>query len=306
MTQLSSVSTKRMIFRISIMRQHASTYFYVCIYLSWIGALPQTLVCPRLSTACPDLFCPFNCAGRGVCNYDFVNVNGTKQPKCECFDQSDTSPGCSDSLIQDGDFLDNADGLFDNIEEDFFDPLVAVFVDHPDKWTSASWAWGAGLLTVFLIMLLCICSTFWPEENKDAKNRELAKSYRGTTTSPRPRSSSSPRTRSSSPRKRSSPQSQSRDSRRLSSNRNRSSTSTRKHHSSTRRSDGRRQSSTTRPSSSRSSGVRHSSLRPPPSSQNRNAPTSYHERYLRENHHVVPSTRGHRSSRRTSSTMAEM
>mmetsp|Transcript_3820 Transcript_3820/g.10026 ORF Transcript_3820/g.10026 Transcript_3820/m.10026 type:complete len:886 (-) Transcript_3820:158-2815(-) len=249
------------------------------------GALPQTLVCPRLSTACPDLFCPFNCAGRGVCNYDFVGVNGTNQPKCECFDDSDTSPGCSDSLIQDGDFLDDADGLLDNIEEDFFDPLVAVFVDHPDKWTSASWAWGAGLLTVFLIMLLCICSTFWPDDNGDAKNNDLTKSYRGTTRSPQQRSTSSP------PRKRSSSRPQSRDSRRASSNRNRSTSTPRNHSSSTRISDGRRQSSTARPSSSRSSGVRNSSSR---------QTSSYHERYLRENHRVVQPMRVHRSEVRSS------
>lgn len=148
---------------------------FLFIFLRSLGALPQTLVCPRLSTACPDLFCPFNCAGRGICNYDTI-VNGTIRPTCECFDKSDISPGCSDSLLQKGDFFDDAGGLLDDIEEDFFDPLVAVFVDHPDKWTSASWAWGAGLLTIFLVMLLCVCSTFWPES--DSKNKELTRSYR--------------------------------------------------------------------------------------------------------------------------------
>ena len=129
------------------------------------GALPQTLVCPRLSTACPDLFCPFTCAGRGTCNYANT-VNGTIQPKCECFDTQDTSPGCSDSLIPDGGFLENSDGLFNNLQEDFFDPLISIFVDHPDKWSTSSWAWAAGILTVFLVMLLCICSAFWPSSPK--------------------------------------------------------------------------------------------------------------------------------------------
>ena len=270
-------------------------------FLMLIGALPQTLVCPRLSTACPDLFCPFNCAGRGVCNFDFVGVNGTKQPKCECFDESDTSPGCSDSLLQDGDFLDDADGLLDNIEEDFFDPLVAVFVDHPDKWTSSSWAWGAGLLTVFLIMLLCICSTFWPEKDMDAKNREIAETYQGKTRSPR--------VRSSSPRKRSSSVPKGGDSRRASSH-HRSSSATRNRSSPARRSDGRRKLSSPKTSSSRPSSARNSSSRHASSSQQRSSHTSYHERYLRENHRVVQPTRLHRpqanSSRRTSSTMAEM
>jgi hypothetical protein len=125
------------------------------------GLIQASITCPRLSSACPDLFCPFNCAGRGVCNYGATS-NGTTAPKCECFDESDTSPGCSDSQIPDGGFLRDSTGLFNNVEENFFDPLIAVFVDHPDKWKSASWGWAAGLMIVFLVMLLCICSSFWP------------------------------------------------------------------------------------------------------------------------------------------------
>ena len=157
------------------------------------GALPQTLVCPRISTACPDLFCPFMCAGRGTCNYSNT-VNGTIQPKCECFDPEDTSPGCSDSMLPNGGFLENSDGLFDNVEEDFFDPLVSVFVDHPDKWTTSSWAWAAGLLTVFLIMLLCICSAFWPSSPKGkspaSDNTPGSGSARRSSSSPRSPSAS--------------------------------------------------------------------------------------------------------------------
>jgi hypothetical protein len=134
------------------------------------GLLSATVTCPRLSSACPDVFCPFNCAGRGVCNYG-ASANGTSQPQCECFDATDNSPGCSDSLIPDGGFLENGNGLFDNVEENFFDPLVAVFVDHPDKWTTSSWAWAAGLMAVFLIMLLCICSSFWPGQKKKVSGR---------------------------------------------------------------------------------------------------------------------------------------
>jgi hypothetical protein len=72
----------------------------------WVGAnaLRQTLACPRLSAACPDLFCPFQCSGRGVCNYGHA-ASGVVQATCECFDVTDTSPGCSDSLLPDGDFL---------------------------------------------------------------------------------------------------------------------------------------------------------------------------------------------------------
>jgi hypothetical protein len=123
------------------------------------GLLPVTLICPRLAQACPELFCPFNCAGRGVCNYNFTDGNGTVRPKCECFDTSDTSAACSDSLVPDGGFLDDSSGLFDNIEQNFFDPLIAVFVDDPGSWSTASWAWAGGLIAIFIILLLCICSS---------------------------------------------------------------------------------------------------------------------------------------------------
>ena len=262
--------------------------------------MPQTLVCPRLSTACPDLFCPFNCAGRGVCNFDFVGVNGTAQPKCECFDESDTSPGCSDSLLQDGDFLDNADGLLDNIEEDFFDPLVAVFVDHPDKWTSSSWAWGAGLLTVFLIMLLCICSTFWPESKKDSQIRELANSHRAKSPSPRTRPLSS------SPRMRSSSLTRSGNYGRESSKRDRASSQTRNQSSSMRRGNEKQRKSNSRPASGLSSNARIStsrnfSSRPSSPPKKQRSPPAFHESYLRQNHQVVQSNRHNRSQRYSSS-----
>lgn len=116
--------------------------------------------CPRLSSACPDLFCPFNCAGRGICNYT------NSPPTCECFDKDDNSTACSDSQIPNGDFFLDSSGLLSNLEENFFDPLLSVFVDHPDKWTNASWAWAAGLLTLVLIMLICIGSSCWPQKEK--------------------------------------------------------------------------------------------------------------------------------------------
>lgn len=126
------------------------------------GLVRTTVFCPRLAQACPDLFCPFNCAGRGVCNYS-KEVNGTVQPSCECFDSNDKSEACSDSMIPDGGYLNDAGGLINNLEEKFFDPLIAVFVDHPDAWTTASWAWAAGLIAVFFILMLCICSSVFPQ-----------------------------------------------------------------------------------------------------------------------------------------------
>ncbi len=48
--------------------------------------------CPRLAVACPHLFCPNNCEGRGHCNWE--SPGG---PKCECFDATDTTESCSES-----------------------------------------------------------------------------------------------------------------------------------------------------------------------------------------------------------------
>ena len=121
-----------------------------------------TIFCPRLSQACPDLFCPFNCAGRGICNYTNL-LNGVVRPRCECFDPNDISEACSDSLIPNGKYLDDSSGLFNNIEENFFDPLIKVFVDHPDAWTTASWAWAAGMIAIFLVLMFCICSSVVPQ-----------------------------------------------------------------------------------------------------------------------------------------------
>ena len=58
-----------------------------------------------------------------------------------------------------------------SLKTNFFEPLIAVFVDHPDTWTTASWAWAAALFVVFLLMILCICSSFWPEKQKKPRKR---------------------------------------------------------------------------------------------------------------------------------------
>ena len=72
------------------------------------GGTPAKITCPRLSAACPNLFCPFNCAGRGACNYENT-VNGTIRPRCECFDSNDLSPGCTESLHPNGSsFVDHS------------------------------------------------------------------------------------------------------------------------------------------------------------------------------------------------------
>ena len=67
----------------------------VCQYDGQVLRIPSSeadfLVCPRLATVCPQLFCPESCRGRGVCDY-----NATPQPKCRCFDPDNKSEECGD------------------------------------------------------------------------------------------------------------------------------------------------------------------------------------------------------------------
>eukprot|EP00956_Cyclotella_meneghiniana_P024967 scaffold51128_cov78-Cyclotella_meneghiniana.AAC.7 len=51
---------------------------------------PYSIVCPRLAVVCPDLVCPGNCGGKGVCDY----CNDV--PQCICDNPFDKSPGCWD------------------------------------------------------------------------------------------------------------------------------------------------------------------------------------------------------------------
>ena len=48
--------------------------------------------CPRLASICPNLICPSNCSGAGICKK--TSSEETALPKCECFDKSDTTSGC--------------------------------------------------------------------------------------------------------------------------------------------------------------------------------------------------------------------
>ncbi len=134
------------------------------------GTISTTITCPRLSSTCPDMFCPVNCAGRGHCNFS-KNVNGTVRPTCECFDETDTSLACSESIVFDGRYADDSSDLNSFLKKSFFDTLVAVFVDHPDTWTTGSWAWAAGLLVLLLLMILCICTNLWPSRRNQRGRR---------------------------------------------------------------------------------------------------------------------------------------
>jgi len=52
-----------------------------------------TFECPRLADICPDLICPFNCAGAGKCLWHL------DRPKCQCFDTNDTTSFCNNYTI---------------------------------------------------------------------------------------------------------------------------------------------------------------------------------------------------------------
>lgn len=137
---------------------------------SEIGGLREsTIICPRLSSVCPEMFCPANCAGRGVCDFENVDENGIPSPKCNCFDESDTSVGCSDTLQLDGKYLDDSSELVNTIKRGFFAPLVSVFTDDPNSWSTTTWAWASGLFVVLLLLVLCICSSFWPKKKNRRK-----------------------------------------------------------------------------------------------------------------------------------------
>jgi hypothetical protein len=131
------------------------------------GVFEGKVTCPRLAQVCPGMFCPANCAGRGVCNFKAVKSNGTYIPKCECFNASDTSEGCSSSLVLSGQYdsryIGNSGGLQDvHSSNGFFGPFVSVFVDKPSAWNRASWIWFASIVMLFIALTVCICSAFLP------------------------------------------------------------------------------------------------------------------------------------------------
>lgn len=95
-----------------------SSDFQLISFTSSTGT-PVQFTCPRLSAACPEyvliydcsigvkelgsnphfwllfqfrLFCPANCSGKGVCNFE------APTPYCECFDPNDSTDGCYESL----------------------------------------------------------------------------------------------------------------------------------------------------------------------------------------------------------------
>ena len=50
-----------------------------------------SVICPRIAAVCPDLVCPSNCSGKGVCDYC------KEVPECICDNPLDQTDGCWDS-----------------------------------------------------------------------------------------------------------------------------------------------------------------------------------------------------------------
>jgi len=141
------------------------------------GWIERTITCPRISSMCPDMFCPANCAARGICNYTAV-VNGTIRPKCECFDKNDTSLGCSVSLPIDGKYLDDPSGLLIDLPEKFLDPLFDVFRLSYSEWSTASCIWAGGLCVMFVLMVSLIFSCFCRRKEKIQAQKEQVEQYK--------------------------------------------------------------------------------------------------------------------------------
>eukprot|EP00594_Rhizosolenia_setigera_P019576 CAMPEP_0178962956 /NCGR_PEP_ID=MMETSP0789-20121207/14706_1 /TAXON_ID=3005 /ORGANISM="Rhizosolenia setigera, Strain CCMP 1694" /LENGTH=847 /DNA_ID=CAMNT_0020647271 /DNA_START=99 /DNA_END=2642 /DNA_ORIENTATION=- len=139
--------------------------FQEITFSSLTGAFGGSITCPKLSSICPDLFCPANCAGRGICDYDNV-VNGTVSPACKCFDETDTSPGCSESLVLDGSYLEDSSFLEGVLTETGLEDLYAIWKDDPTAWNKTTWAWAGALLAFFGLLMFCICASFWPSSRK--------------------------------------------------------------------------------------------------------------------------------------------
>mmetsp|Transcript_7887 Transcript_7887/g.14864 ORF Transcript_7887/g.14864 Transcript_7887/m.14864 type:complete len:754 (+) Transcript_7887:177-2438(+) len=141
------------------------------------ATLASSITCPKITSVCPDMFCPVNCAGRGICNWENRDENGTIVPKCECFDPSDTTPACAESLPLDGKYIRDESVLDNTIGQKFFEPLVAVFTDNPNTWERDSWIWASALLVLFLLLMFCVCSSFCSKKGKQGRRIPRSDDY---------------------------------------------------------------------------------------------------------------------------------
>ena len=69
---------------------------YICSHLGEKIKLPKNdeqinniiLKCPKIETVCPNIICPANCSGKGMCDYSL------DAPICICDDPFDIFTGC--------------------------------------------------------------------------------------------------------------------------------------------------------------------------------------------------------------------
>jgi len=106
------------------------------------------VTCPRLSSVCPDMFCPANCVGKGICKYAPDRPGAPPRASCECDDPEDKSPGCSPSLVINKTWVDTLSEPPETLEGVLFDPLLQLFETLPDQWTNRSWAWAGTLIVL--------------------------------------------------------------------------------------------------------------------------------------------------------------
>jgi hypothetical protein len=69
-------------------------YDFQQISIQTTSSTSATMECPRLATVCPDLFCPEDCSGRGVCQY-----SSAKAPQCQCSDHNITADDCQNATL---------------------------------------------------------------------------------------------------------------------------------------------------------------------------------------------------------------
>lgn len=63
---------------------------FPCSYFGHVinAEVGYSVICPRIASVCPDLICPSNCSGKGVCDYCL------EIPRCICEDPFDETSGC--------------------------------------------------------------------------------------------------------------------------------------------------------------------------------------------------------------------
>lgn len=127
-----------------------------CEYDGQVLQIPSTvadfLICPRLATVCPHLFCPASCSGRGQCDY-----SAKPSPKCTCFDPENTSEGCYEETIDaativSGGRMSKQDAEVNGADGDLLDSLAVPLSSEAIRGqkTLLGWLMSAMILSMSL------------------------------------------------------------------------------------------------------------------------------------------------------------